>query len=159
MRIRIHGRDLPGRSCPGGPEAPGRPRIQVGVQRRNRPAELLGLHRGDAPAAVRTLECTAKAGPDGVDLTGPCIQGGPGGRFVCLSWVFAPGDVPGAAPVLFRRAKLLLSAVPAKVAAAALDSGLLVADLSLTGAAGRPVSARVVPPQVSWAAGVSASPG
>lgn len=148
MQIRIEGHRLPGRSygCNQG--------VQVAVQRRNRPAELFGLHPGDAPSARWTLECTATVTPAGsVELTGPYIQGGPGARFVYLSWIAAAPDGGSAAPVVFRRAKLLLAAVPPDVVTAALGTGLLVARLPLTDAHGGPLCARVVPPLVGWTAG------
>lgn len=58
----------------------------MAVQRRNRPAELLDPQPGDAVAATWTLPCAAAVVAAGVDLTGPYVQGGPGGRFVHLSW-------------------------------------------------------------------------
>jgi Family of unknown function (DUF5990) len=159
MQIRIEGHDLPGRSCPGGPGMARNTDIQVAVQRRNRPGELLGLHPGDAPGASWTLDCTASSraargageAVDAVDFTGPYIQGGPGTRFVYLSWV------SGEALTLFRRAKLLLAAVPPDVAAVALRTGLLTARLPLTDAKGHPLCARVVPPLVTWTAGAGPS--
>ena len=146
MQIRIEGRDLPGRSCAAGPGFPGYDLIQVAVPRRNRPTELLGLHPGDAPGATWTLDCGFSEGTGGTELTGPYIQGGPGARFIYLSWV------AGERLALFRRAKLLLSAVPQDTLAAARGTGLLTARLSLTDAKGNPLCARVVPPAVEWAA-------
>ncbi|MEV5842554.1 DUF5990 family protein [Streptomyces sp. NPDC051985] len=151
MRIRIDATDLPGRSCPA-PAASGLSGygdIHVAVQRRNRPAELLDPQPGDAGAATWTLPCTAVVVAAGVDLTGPYIQGGPGGRFVYLSWgaVDADGGFR-----MFRRAKLMLDAVPGAVARAAARDGLLVGRLGLTDACGMPLCARVVPPAVEWSA-------
>lgn len=100
---------------------------------------------GDAPRAVWTLECTVKAGPD---LLGPYVQGGPGARFVYLSWVNADAD----GLTMFRRAKLMLDAVPAATVEAAVRSGLLVARLGLTDAKGHPLCAAVRPPLVIWSA-------
>ena len=152
MRIRIDGYDLPGLSCPGGPGFPGYENIHVGVQRRNRRDELLGLCPGDAPQVSWTLDCEPTGRPDRFDLLGPQVQGGPGARFVYLSWVAGPAGEPA----LFRRAKLWLAAVPAEVLGAALDTGLLLGRLPLTDAKGHPLCARVVPPLISWTAPASA---
>ena len=157
MDLRIDATDLPGRSCPA-PEDSGFPRygdIHVAVQRRNRPAELLDPQPGDAASAAWTLPCTTAVSDTGVDITGPWVQGGPGGRFVYLSW----GTVgPGGAFTMFRRAKLMLDAVPAAVGEAAARDGLLVGRLGLTDARGMPLCARVVPPAVVWSAGSGPQP-
>lgn len=136
---------LPGTRC-GGYE-----NVHVAVQRRARPAELLGLIPGDAPAAEWTLECTAILGPDGTpDVRGPYVQGPPGGRFVYLSW----GTVgPDGGFAMFRRAKLMLAAVPAEVLADAVRSARLHGRLGLTGAGGGALCARVEPPLITWEAG------
>jgi len=155
VRIRIEGTDLPGSSCGPSPDRPGGYRgIHVAVQRKNKPAELLGLTPAAAPAATWTLDCVAKSRPDGTtDLTGPCIQGPPGGRFIYLSWgtVEEPGTF-----VLFRRAKLWLNAVPAPVLASVAgqgEHGVLVGRLGLTDPKGNPVCASVRPPLIEWSAG------
>ena len=46
---------------------------------RNKPAELLGLVRGDAAKAEWTLECAAVEAVSGFDLTGPDVTGPPMG--------------------------------------------------------------------------------
>ncbi|MGW2961009.1 DUF5990 family protein [Streptomyces sp. NPDC001220] len=157
MRIRIDATDLPGRSCP----APGDSAfsayhgIHVAVQRRNRPSELLDPQPGDAVLATWSLPCTAVASDTGIDFRGPYVQGGPGGRFVYLSW----GTVdPGGGFTMFRRAKLMLDAVPGAVAEAAVRDGLLVGRLGLTDARGMPRCARVVPPVVVWSVGSDPQP-
>ncbi|MFD4430446.1 DUF5990 family protein [Nocardia sp. NPDC058497] len=144
MLIRIVGTGLPGSSChPAG--APAYTNIHVGVQRRNRPEELLDLQRGDAESVTWTLECSV----DGADVRGPYVQGGPGARFVYLSW----GTVDDAGTfAMFRRAKLMLADVPTEVMAAATVSGVLEARLGLTDATGNPVCARVKPPAIRWTA-------
>ncbi|NEB77777.1 monooxygenase [Streptomyces sp. SID14478] len=152
MRIRIDAVDLPGRTCPA-PDDGGAAvhrNVHVAVQRRARPAELLGLVPGDAPSASWTLDTTAKRTPAGIDVLGPHVQGGPGGRFLYLSW----GTVDEAgAFTMFRRAKLLLDAVPDEVLDTAARTGLLVGSLGLTDARGMPLCARVVPPAIRWSAG------
>lgn len=143
MHLRIEASDLPGRQCPA-PDGTYR-NIHVAVQRRNRPGDLLDPQPGDAASAAWTLECAVA----GTDITGPHVQGGPGARFVYLSW----GEIDAAGTFgMFRRAKLLLDAVPVDVLTAAADTGLLVARLGLTDAHGMPRCARVVPPVVTWAA-------
>jgi hypothetical protein len=59
MRIRIEGRDLPGRSCAASDDFPGYHNVHVGVQPRNHRDELLDLQPGDAPCAVWTFDATA----------------------------------------------------------------------------------------------------
>jgi hypothetical protein len=77
------------------------------------------------------------------------VQGRPGQRFIYLSW----GTVDEAgAFTMFRRAKLMLDAIPADVLDAAARGGLLVGCLGLTDARGTPLCARVVPPQIVWTA-------
>ncbi|WP_374777947.1 DUF5990 family protein [Streptomyces sp. NBC_01310] len=152
MRIRIDAADLPGLTCP--PEARDDDRaayrnIHVAVQRRNRPTELLDPQPGNAASATWTLECTTTASPTGVDVKGPYVQGGPGGRFIYLSW--GTVDETGAF-TMFRRAKLMLDAVPAEALDGAERSGLLVGSLGLTDACGAPLCARVLPPTITWSA-------
>ncbi|MFD7414382.1 DUF5990 family protein [Kitasatospora purpeofusca] len=151
MQIRIEAVDLPGRSCPGGPEpdAPDLLDVRVAVQRRERPGELLDLHPGDAASAVWTLECTASPLAEGIDLKGPYVQGRPGQRFVYLVW----GNVdPDGQFTMFRRAKLMFDGVDGQVLAEAVTAGRLVARLGLTDAKGLPLCAAVRPPLVTWSA-------
>ncbi|MFF1798833.1 DUF5990 family protein [Kitasatospora sp. NPDC058263] len=157
VRIRIEATDLPGRSCPAEPGFPGYQDIHVAVQRRGRPGELLDPQPGDAARAAWTLECTVKPLPSGVDLLGPYVQGGPGARFVYLSWI-ASGRTDGVAAgpegfTMFRRAKLMLAAVDPDTADAAVRGGTLVARLGLTDVKGHPLCAAVRPPLVAWSAG------
>ncbi|MEE4544147.1 DUF5990 family protein [Streptomyces sp. V4-01] len=149
--LTLEGTGLPGSSCAGAAGFPGYEGIHVAVQRRGRPQELLGVTPGDAPGARWTLECLARPSADGLaELTGPYVQGGPGGRFVYLSWgTVGPG---GQGFAMFRRAKLVLGAIPPEVAAAAVRTGRLTGRLGLTDAHGRPLCARVVPPAISWTA-------
>ena len=150
MRISIEATDLPGLSCGPSPDSPGGyQNIHVGVQRRGRRDELLGLVRGDAPSATWTMEAAAAPSPAGTDLKGPYIQGPPGGRFIYLSW----GTVDDAAGfTLFRRAKLWLGAVPDGVLDQALELGVLVGRLGLTDPKGNPLCAAVRPPVIEWSA-------
>ena len=150
MQIRIEASNFPGRSCGPSPDVPGGyHNIHVGVQRRNRRDELLGLVSGDAASAAWTLDCTAAPTPTNVDLKGPYVQGPPGGRFIYLSW----GTVDDAGGfTLFRRAKLWLDAVPPTVIDRAQHLGLLVGRLGLTDGKGNPLCAAVRPPSIEWSA-------
>lgn len=150
MQIRIDAANLPGNSCHSSPDSPGGyHNVHVGVQRRNRRDELLGLVPGDASSATWTVDCKAARSPAGVDINGPYIQGPPGGRFIYLSW----GTVDDAKTfTLFRRAKLWLDAVPPHVIDRALDLGLLAGRLGLTDGKGNPLCAGVRPPLIAWSA-------
>ncbi|MGW7544003.1 DUF5990 family protein [Streptomyces sp. NPDC054770] len=153
MRIRIDAVDLPGLTCPPGAitgdDVPEYRNIHVAVQRRDRRGELLDPQPGDAASATWTLECTTAASPTGTDVKGPFVQGRPGSRFIYLSW----GTVDDRGTfTMFRRAKLMLEAVPAEVLGTASSTGLLVGRLGLTDACGGPLCARVVPPRIKWTA-------
>jgi hypothetical protein len=151
MRIRIDAVDLPGLTCPApeGRAVPAYDNIHVAVQRRDRPAELLDPQPGDGPSATWTLECAVTPSPAGPDVRGPYVQDRLGRRFIYLSW----GTVDEAGVFsMFRRAKLMLDAVPSEVLAAAAREGLLVGRLGLTDECGNPRCARVEPPQIDWTA-------
>jgi hypothetical protein len=149
MLMRIEASALPGLTCGQAPGFPGYRNIHVGVQRRDRREELLGLRPGDDSSAVWELECTTTPSEAGWDLRGPYVQGRPGGRFVYLSW----GTVDeGGTFMMFRRAKLFFDAIGPDVLAAAVERGLLLARLGLTDAHGRPLCAAVRPPLVEWSA-------
>ena len=149
VRIRIEGRALPGRFWGPTPERPGGfDGIEVGVQRRGRPDEHLDLVPGDAPSASWTIDADVVSTPVGPDLKGPYIQGPPGGRFIYLSW----GTVADTGTfTMFRRAKLMLEAVPAGVEQASA-TGTLVGRLGLTDPSGGPICAAVRPPVIEWSA-------
>ncbi|MEW1611459.1 MULTISPECIES: DUF5990 family protein [unclassified Streptomyces] len=149
MQIHIEASALPGRTCGPDSDFPGFENIHVGVQRKDRPGELLGLVPGDAPAAAWTLDCAVKATADGVEISGPYIQNRLGGRFVYLSW----GTVDDAGLfTMFRRAKLMFCDVGPEVLEAAADSGHLTGRLGLADAKGQPLCARVRPPLIMWSA-------
>ena len=145
MQIRIEASDLPGRTCAPGDDFPGYTNIYVGVQRRDRRDERLGLHPGDASSAVWMLECSTAVTAHGVDLKGPYIHGRPGQRFIYLAW----GTMDDAGTfTLFRRAKLMFVGIRADVIDAAVRSGQLLARLRLTDAKGHPLCAAVRPPLI-----------
>ncbi|MFI2782741.1 DUF5990 family protein [Streptomyces sp. ALB3] len=149
MQIHIEASELPGRTCAPGTDFAGFDDIHVGVQRKDRPGELFGLHPGDAARASWTLDCSAVPTAEGVEVSGPYVQNRLGGRFIYLSWGTVDGD---GAFTMFRRAKLMMSDVSPDVLEAAARTGHLTARLRLTDAEGRPRCARVRPPDIVWAA-------
>lgn len=157
MQIHIEGSRLPGRACGPGGDFAGYENIHVGVQRKDRPGELLGLLPGDAPSASWTLDCTAtasaSASADGVEISGPYVQDRLGGRFVYLSW--GTVDENGLFS-MFRRAKLMFADIGADTLEAAARSGHLTARLPLSDAKGQPLCARVRPPVIDWSAAAPA---
>lgn len=149
IQIHIEGSHLPGRTCGPGGDFAGYENIHVGVQRKDRPGELLGPLPGDAPSASWTLHCTATTTADGVEVGGPYVQNRLGGRFVYLSW--GTVDENGLFS-MFRRAKLMFADIGPDVLEAAVRSGHLTARLPLSDANGRPLCARVRPPVIVWSA-------
>lgn len=144
MQIRILATHLPGSTCPGYRG------IHVGVQRKRRPTEIMGLTSAGADAAMWTLnDCKALPGADGIDITGPYIEGRPGGRFIYLSWNTVDGDEL----TMFRRAKLWLDGAGEETLKQGVVKGVLTARLALTDAKGMPLCAAVRPPLISWTAG------
>ena len=142
--LRIEGHDLPGTSCgPAANRPEGHHGIHVAVQRRAKPAELLGLTPDDAPEAVWNLECTVT----GTDVRGPYVQGPPGGRFVYLSWGMVDG--PGTF-TMFRRAKIRLDQIPPAILGQAVEKGSLTARVGLTDAKGNPTCAAFKLNEVEW---------
>ena len=145
--IRIEGHDLPGRSCGPSPERPdGHHGIEVGVQRRNKPGELLGCVRGNVESVTWQLEATPVS-THPADFRRPYLSGPPGGRFVYLSWGVV--DEPGSFD-MFRRAKLMFDGIPDHVVATARETGVLVGRLGLTDPKGNPLCAAVRPPLIEW---------
>jgi hypothetical protein len=145
--VEIRGRDLPGREF----EEHGD--VHVGVQRKRarrdagRAAEVVELVPGDAERA--RWEIIVDVTPS-FDLRGPYVEGRPGARFIYLSW----NDVAGDGTLrMFRRAKLMLDAVPPDILAAAARPGWrLIGDLALRDRCGGPVCAAVRPPAIGWSA-------
>ena len=148
--IGIEGSELPGRDCGPSPDRPGGHHgVHVAVQGRKGQHDLTGLVAGDARSARWELEAEIVCSPPAVDMRGPQIQGGPGRRFIYLSWgvVDAAGSF-----TMFRRAKLWLDAVRDEVMTAALAADRLIGRLGLTDEKGRPVCASVRPPRIRWSA-------
>lgn len=147
--ICIEGIDLPGRTCGPGPGVPdGYHNIHVAVQGRKGQQDLLGVVAGDVAAAEWEVESQVVSRSP-IDLRGPQIHGSPGKRFIYLTW----GVVDRAGSfVMFRRAKLVLDAVPEPVLSLAVERGRLVGRLGLTDAKGWPLCASVRPPRITWSA-------
>lgn len=122
MRVRIEGRDLPGRAwC-------GMENIHVAVQVRSEPFEPVP---GDAPDAVWDFEVQLKDG----DWRGPAVHGRKGERFLYLTW----GNPTDDGWDMFRRAKLMARDVdPALVEQAEASGRPLIARLALTDDKGSP---------------------
>jgi len=148
VRIRIEGHDPPGRHCGPGPDFPdGHVNIHVAVQGRRGPDDLFGLVPGDEDAPVWELECTLVSPPPKADLRGPQIQGGPGGRFIYLTWGVVDGE---GSFRMFRRAKIWLDGVPPAVMAVACETGRLTGRIGLADGKGWPICAAVRPPRIEW---------
>ena len=134
---------MPGRAIPcGANNFAGHANIHVGVQRKGKQDELLGLVPGDASSAEWTFDVDV----NGDDIKGRYVQGRPGDRFIYLSW----GDVDEDGFHMFRRAKLMLDAVDGRTLRAAQRSGRLVGRLGLTDVCGHPLCAAVRPPKIEW---------
>jgi hypothetical protein len=127
VRIRIEGHHLPGRN-------PGSHRdVQVGLQVRKEPAELV---RADAGEVTWTVVVTESYGADTRDFHGPVVQGRHGERFIYLTWLEGPDAT------MFRRAKLMLDDAP--------EAEHVVARVHLTDEKGLPRCARLRAPAVEW---------
>jgi hypothetical protein len=146
--VEIRGHDLPGRHFEE------HRNVHVGVQRKRtrhdvgQAAPVVDLVPGDAARARWEIIIDVTA--DHRDLKGPFVEGRRGDRFVYLSWNDLAAD---GALTMFRRAKLMLSAVPPEVLAAASRPGWrLVGDLALRDRCGGPLCAAVRPPVIAWSA-------
>jgi hypothetical protein len=134
MRILVEGHDLPGRRF-GGYDG-----VHVALQVGRDP---VGAVPGDAASARWEAEVRVVGG----DLRGPAVHGRRGQRFLYLTW----GCPAGGDWRMFRRAKLMLDAVPPPLVDDAEQGGrALVARLALTDECGGPRCAQVTPPAVTW---------
>ena len=136
LRIKIVGERLPGRSV--GEHG----NVHIGVQKGQ---EVIDLVPGDAPSAKFDVSVMRR---DDGDFRSPYVHGKPGDRFLYLSWVDV--DEAGAA-TMFSRIKIMLAAIPAGLLRA--DTTELEAYLSLSDEKGRPVTAAVRPPAITWTSG------
>jgi Family of unknown function (DUF5990) len=132
MRIRIVGTNLPGPAT-----------VHVGIQRKK---EVVDVVPADSREAVFEFDVDVRPGRDGApDFFGPFVHGGPGKRFLYLSW----GTVGDAGSFeMFRRAKLWLAHMGEQTAAADEVEG----RLELTDSAGGPLCGGLEPGVVEWRA-------
>jgi hypothetical protein len=143
VRIVIEGFDLPGAQfCDrDGAVFDG---VQVGVQVGREPFDLVP---GDAASARWQLDIDVVRGRDDeYDFKGPAVHGRRGDRFLYLTW----GRLHGDDFDMFRRAKLMLSAVDPQLVASAADGRSLVGTVRLTDDRGGPRCARVDGPDLVW---------
>jgi Family of unknown function (DUF5990) len=116
-------------------DCPVLPEVTVGVQRG---ADVVEAHEAAGIDVRWLLEARLVQGPD---MRGPYVHGRPGARFLYLSWLHSNK--------MFRRAKLMLDAVPADVLVAADQTGLR-GRFRLTMLDGSPLCAAVRPPDICW---------
>jgi Family of unknown function (DUF5990) len=126
-----------------GTDCPVLPGVTVGVQRRS---EVVDEQPADGGRRTWAFDVEVEDG----DFRGPYVHGRRGGRFVHLSWQAAGSG-------RFRRAKLMLDAIPAHILREALDQGLR-AEVSLTMPDGSPLCAAARPPAVAWSPGTAGGP-
>jgi hypothetical protein len=139
MIVEIEGTRLPGRACPGYAN------IHVGLGIHREPVDLVP---GDAASAHWRLEVRALHEAGGIDFRGKFVHGPRGDRFVYLNW--GTVDTDGTF-TLFRRAKIILNAIPSELVEDALDrGGAVVGAVNLTDRKGWPLCARVKPPAIAW---------
>jgi Family of unknown function (DUF5990) len=144
--VRIVGVDLPGRTC-ADPHQGGLvyENVHVGVQHRR---DVVDLVPGDAPTAEWNVTIDTVTKDGALDFRGPVVQGKRGDRFVYLSW----GTVDEHNHFeMFRRAKLMLDAVPDDAIRSAQTPGhRLVGTVNMTHEDGMPRCAATRPPAVEW---------
>jgi hypothetical protein len=146
LTVVIEGRDLPGRSCYGGPDAPFFQNVHLALRStsKDRPSLVTPGHPwqatepvpGDAPAARWEVPITVRRGDDGLDFGGPFVRGDRTDRHLGIAW----GDVCADGTFrLIRGSKLKLADVdPALVAEAIRPGSRLVARVRFTGAQADP---------------------
>ena len=140
LRVTIVGEKLPGRTFDE------HTNVHVGVQKGK---DVVALVPADAPVATFTFDIVLReTDGGGLDFRGPYVHGNPGDRFFYLSW----GDVDPKtnAFTMFRRAKLMLAAIPAGVVRPTTTA--IEAYVALTDGKGGPLCAAVRPPQIQWSA-------
>lgn len=139
LNVRIVGERLPGRTfCEHG-------NVHIGVQRGT---EVVQIQPADAPTVRFTFGIVLRETDDGLDFRSPFVHGEPGDRFFYLSW----GDVDDAGTfTMFRRAKLMLAALPVGLVTA--STGAIEGYVGLTDPKGGPLCAAVRPPAINWSSG------
>ena len=140
LNVRIIGERLPGRTFED------HTNVHVGVQRGT---EVVQVQPGDAASVKFAFGIVLRELEDGgLDFRSPFVHGSPGDRFFYLSWggVDADGTF-----TMFRRAKLMLAAVPTGLITA--KTGSIEAYVGLTDGKGGPLCAAVRPPTINWSTG------
>jgi Family of unknown function (DUF5990)/Domain of unknown function (DUF5655) len=142
LTVVIEGRDLPGRSFSGGPDAPRFQNVHLALRSTSKdraslvtpgnPWHATEPVPGDAPAARWEVPITVRRGDDGLDFGGPFVRGDRTDRHLGIAW----GDVSADDTFRFiRGSKLKLADVdPALVAEAMRPGSRLVARVRFTGA-------------------------
>lgn len=143
VRIRIEAHGLPWR------DVSKHSNVHVGVQGRGQGAEILDLVASDVSTAVWEFDATTLERADGIDVRGPYVQGGPGGRFIYLTW----GTLQDGEFAMFGRSKLMLTEVDQDTMAAAVRSGTLVGRVGLIDERGKLRLASIKPPAITWSGG------
>lgn len=140
LNVRIIGERLPGRVF--GEHG----NVHVGVQRGQ---EVVQIQPAEGSSVKFSFGIVLRELEDGgLDFRSPFVHGKPGDRFFYLSW----GDVVDDGTfTMFRRAKLMLAALPQGMVTA--KTGSIEGYLSLTDAKGGPLCAAVRPPAINWSSG------
>ena len=142
IAVEITSRRLPGRVC-------GLYR-DVAVGLADKSGAIEGLVSADADRVCWSTVIEVSDDTSAPSIRGPAVQGKPPERFIYLEWIGRHASAPAAR---FRRAKLRLDAVPARVLAAARRSGVLRGDVDLVAPDGMPACASILPPRITWTSG------
>jgi len=140
MLLQIQGHHLPGPAWRS--DDAHYDNVHFGIQVGKEPREVV---RADSQTStwMITIEVVAREG--GLDFRGAAVQGGPGARFVYLTW----GDVAeDDSFTMFRRAKLMLADLEPLIAGAG-DTRQVIARVDLTDECGGPRCARLRPPALT----------
>jgi hypothetical protein len=111
-----------------------------------------GMVAGDAAEVIWEARIDVRMAAGREAFRGPPVNGPPKERFIYLA---GEGRLSGEMQGGFRRAKLRLDAVPAKVCVAAAASGVLLGELDLRDGNGWPIGGSVRPPKIRWRVGGS----
>lgn len=140
LNVRIIGERLPGRVFCEHAD------VHIGVQRGT---DVVQQQPADATSVKFTFGIVLREQDDGtLDFRSPFVHGKPGDRFFYLSW----GDLADDGTfTMFRRAKLMLAALPQGMVTA--KTGSIEGYLSLTDGKGGPLCAAIRPPAINWSSG------
>jgi Family of unknown function (DUF5990) len=120
--------------------------VYLGIQRKS---QVVDQVPGDSTEAVFRFPVEVVSGRGGaLDFRGPFVHGDKGKRFIYLSWGVAGND---GSFLMFRRAKLFLSAIKPKDVLGALASGATAEGvINLTDDKGGPICGGAVSSKISW---------